>query len=165
MNSSLRAKFERRVPVVDIDRARSGSPARYALAAQNLTQTVTAAEALAYRHLSLLQAKRTVEALLDGQTVWVELPMLEDAAAFEAQMAALGITALRRELPGPVDVRALRERFGLTPDLFATRFGLDVATVKAWEDGSVQPDPAARTLLLTIAADPAAVDRALSAAA
>jgi putative transcriptional regulator len=59
--------------------------------------------------------------------------------------------------PGDFDVRALRERLGLTRAAFSKRFGLAVAAVRDWEQGLRRPDPAARVLLLVIARSPETV--------
>jgi putative transcriptional regulator len=59
--------------------------------------------------------------------------------------------------PGDIDVRAIRERLGLTRPAFAQRFGLAVAAVRDWEQGLRRPDPAARVLLMVIARNPETV--------
>ncbi len=59
--------------------------------------------------------------------------------------------------PGDIDVRAIRERLGLTRPAFAQRFGLAVAAVRDWEQGLRRPDPAARVLLMVIARSPETV--------
>ncbi len=64
--------------------------------------------------------------------------------------------------PGDVDVRAIRERLGLTRPAFAQRFGLAVAAVRDWEQGLRRPDPAARVLLMVIARSPEAVAQAVA---
>jgi putative transcriptional regulator len=66
--------------------------------------------------------------------------------------------------PGAVDVRAIRERLGLSRPAFAERFGLAVAAVRDWEQGLRRPDPAARVLLLVIARTPDAVAEAVAEA-
>jgi len=60
-------------------------------------------------------------------------------------------------LSGDVDVRAIRERMGLTRPAFAKRFVLAVAAVRDWEQGLLRPDTAARVLLLVIARSPETV--------
>jgi putative transcriptional regulator len=60
--------------------------------------------------------------------------------------------------PGSVDVRAIRERMGLSRPAFAERFGLAVAAVRDWEQGLRRPDPAARVLLQVIARHPEVVE-------
>jgi putative transcriptional regulator len=59
--------------------------------------------------------------------------------------------------PGDINVRAIRERLGLTRLGFAERFGLAVAAVRDWEQGLRRPDPAARVLLSVIARNPETV--------
>ncbi|MCC7045286.1 MAG: helix-turn-helix domain-containing protein [Alphaproteobacteria bacterium] len=60
-----------------------------------------------------------------------------------------------------VNVKAIREKLGLTQDGFARRFNLDVRAVQDWEQDRRRPDRAARTLLRVIDANPKAVERAL----
>lgn len=163
MKSSLREQFERLGPVRAIDRVSSGSPAKYVLSADApFTRTVSAAEALAKRHLSLLQAKRIVERMMRGETVAVEIPMVEDAAAFERELALQGVRAERRDPPDSVDVKAVREGLGLSQDEFAVRFGLDAASLRNWEQGRTRPDRAVRALFKVIEREPEAVERALA---
>lgn len=63
-----------------------------------------------------------------------------------------------------VDVRAIRERTGLSRTKFAARFALDPRAVQDWEQGRRRPDRAARAYLTVIARNPKAVEDALSAA-
>jgi putative transcriptional regulator len=73
--------------------------------------------------------------------------------------------AARVHLPhGELDVRAIRERLGLTRSAFAQRFGLAVAAVRDWEQGLRRPDPAARVLLMVIARSPETVAEAVAEA-
>lgn len=164
MESSLRERFARLGPVQAIARAPSGSPARYVLRATDppYCKTIDAAEALAYRHLALKQAKRTIERVQDGETVAVELPMLEDAGAFESAMAACGVRAERRDIPAEIDVKSIREDLGLTQEEFAVRFGLDVSALRNWEQRRTKPEAAVRSLFRVIQQNPAAVERALA---
>lgn len=90
-------------------------------------------------------------------------------AATEEQIAAW-----KREdgfdnvVPGPVrvvppvpDVRALRERLGLSQEEFATRYMLGLRTVQEWEQHRREPSEAARVLLYAITQDPKAIARIL----
>jgi len=63
-----------------------------------------------------------------------------------------------------VDVRGIRADLGLSQEAFAKRFGFSLAAVRDWEQQRRTPEQAARVLLLVIAHEPAAVDRALAAA-
>ena len=57
----------------------------------------------------------------------------------------------------PGYVRAVRRRSGLTQSEFAHRFRLDEAMLAKWESGAIEPDCAAKTLLMVIDSDPEAV--------
>ena len=65
-------------------------------------------------------------------------------------------------VPTVVDVKAIRQRNGLSQAKFAARYGFSPASIKNWEQGRRQPDVAARAYLLVIANEPEAVHRALS---
>jgi putative transcriptional regulator len=67
-------------------------------------------------------------------------------------------------VPDNVDVRGIRADLGLSQEAFAKRFGFSLAAVRDWEQQRRTPEQAARVLLLVIAQDPSAVDRALSGA-
>jgi len=68
-----------------------------------------------------------------------------------------------QSLPREVDVRGLRERLGMTQDLFAARFGFPLATLRHWEYRRRKPTGASLTLLNVIAHKPRAVLQALKA--
>ena len=61
----------------------------------------------------------------------------------------------------PAEIVALRRRLQMSQDFFARTFGLNVETLRGWEQGHRQPDNAARILLRVIDREPAAVFRAL----
>jgi putative transcriptional regulator len=62
-----------------------------------------------------------------------------------------------------VNVRLIRDKFGLTQQQFARRFGLRIEMVRGWEDKTLTPDPAAVTRLRVIWAEPDAVRRVVAA--
>jgi len=64
-------------------------------------------------------------------------------------------------VPGPVDVRKVRRRLGMSQGEFAAQFGINPATLRNWEQGRRQPEGPARVLLNIIAREPKAVQRAL----
>ncbi len=66
-----------------------------------------------------------------------------------------------RYVPPRTDVRALRERLGLSQAEFARRYRLSVRTVQQWEQDQREPSEPARVLLLAIDRDPHALERAL----
>ncbi len=64
-------------------------------------------------------------------------------------------------VPGPVDVRKVRRKLGMSQGQFAAQFGINPATLRNWEQGRRQPEGPARVLLNIIEREPDAVQRAL----
>ncbi len=60
-------------------------------------------------------------------------------------------------------VRLAREKAGMTQEQFAAALGLPVASLRNWEQGRVNPDPAARSLVKIVAANPEFALKALAA--
>lgn len=108
----------------------------------------------------MLKAKRAIEALVEDGRVFVDLPTVEDHTVLADDLAKAGISAALLEPHKTLDVRALRERLGLTREQFAIRFGLEVETVRNWETGKREPDTTARSYLRVISNDPESVERA-----
>lgn len=66
------------------------------------------------------------------------------------------------KVPDEIDVRAIREKLGVSQAEFAIRFGFSLPTLRNWEQGRRFPDGPARTLLKVISANPEAVNQALT---
>src|SRR4051794_30254254 len=64
-------------------------------------------------------------------------------------------------VPEEVDVKANRDRLGLSRVEFARRFALPVHTVQKWEAGERKPDSGSRAYLLLISRDPDKVEQML----
>jgi putative transcriptional regulator len=62
----------------------------------------------------------------------------------------LSMDIYRIRIPEEIDVRAIRQQMGLSQPAFANRFGLSLYTLRNWEQGKRQPDPAARAYLKVI---------------
>jgi putative transcriptional regulator len=65
----------------------------------------------------------------------------------------------------PINVRAIRERLGLSQAQFSHKFGFPLSTLRGWEQGRRCPTGASRNFLLVIEKQPKAVEAALAAAA
>lgn len=65
------------------------------------------------------------------------------------------------QVPITIDVRAIREKLGLSQEEFCLRFGFSLGTVRHWEQGRRYPDGSARVLLTVINRAPEAVCGAL----
>lgn len=87
------------------------------------------------------------------------------AAMAEAAAHAQGKGAVAREHVVHVpDVRAIRERTGLSQAAFANAYRIPLATLKGWEQGRRQPDATASAYLSVIARMPAEAQEALRVA-
>ena len=87
----LRVQYEEGSSLVQ-----SGSPARYVLHAEpDFAKSISAIQALVRRHVPLKAAKAEIERLMAGGAAVVDIPMLEDAAAFEGELRQLGVAAVK----------------------------------------------------------------------
>jgi putative transcriptional regulator len=125
-------------------------------------KTISAAQTLAKRHLPLGQAKRIVERMMVGEHVAVQLPMLESREALTRELKGCGVRVEFRDLPDHVDIKAIRDKLGLSQEEFALRYGLEVASLRNWEQGRTQPELAVRALFRVIERNPEAVEAALT---
>ena len=73
----------------------------------------------------------------------------------------MSLPAREYQVPGPVDVRAIRARSGLSQSEFAREYGFSVRTLQEWESGGARPPSAARACLTVIDRNPNAVRAAL----
>jgi DNA-binding transcriptional regulator YiaG len=156
MKPSLKARLERAGPIRDIDRVRSGSPVDLVLRLGpdlSKVKTITAIESLAKRGITLLRAKRTIEAVVENGEAVVHLPTVEHVTKLARELRSAGFI-VSRLASTHVDVRVVREKLGLTQEQFALRFGLDVDAVQNWEQGRYQPDKATLAYLRVIARQP-----------
>lgn len=122
-------------------------------------RTIDATKALARRGMTMLRAKRAIEAMLDDGEVAVEVPMVEDLGVLARELRRAGIK-VARIATGAVDVRALRVSLGLSQEQFARRYNLDLDALQNWEQGRCSPGRAVSSYLRVIAADPKAAAQA-----
>jgi DNA-binding transcriptional regulator YiaG len=156
MQSKLKERFARLGPVKGVDRVQSGSPVDLVLRPDPKSETlntIAATMALTRRGMTMLRAKRAVEAVVEQGEFVVHLPTVEDLVLLVAELKAAGVnpTTVAND---PIDVRALRERLGLTQEQFALRFNLDLDAVQNWEQGRREPDRAVLSYLRVIALFP-----------
>ncbi|MFC4172928.1 helix-turn-helix domain-containing protein [Microvirga sp. GCM10011540] len=88
-------------------------------------------------------------------------------AAEEARTIARGEadpSTYKVHVPADIDVKAIRQKLGMTQAEFSARYGFPLGTLRDWEQGKGKPDTSARILLLVISREPEAVERALHAA-
>jgi putative transcriptional regulator len=83
----------------------------------------------------------------------------EQALAFANGTAKKGTYVVH--IPPEIDVKAIRERLGLTQQRFAIRFGFSVKMLRLWEQGRLVPEGPTRAYLMVIDREPKAVEKAL----
>lgn len=79
-----------------------------------------------------------------------------------AKGARKGYKVHRIKVPDTVNVRAIRERSGLSQAKFAAKYGFSARTVSEWEQGHRKPNRQARILLRVIEAHPTIVEEVLA---
>lgn len=163
MKSSLKEQLERLGPVKAVDLVSEGSPAVLTLQIDprgKTVATVTAALSLVRRGLSMLQAKRAVERLIEEGEVTIKVPRVEDRERLARDLFGAGVIMLTVGAQD-VDVKELRESLDLTQEQFALRYGLELDAVRNWEQGRRVPDTAARNYLRAIQRMPKEMKSAL----
>jgi putative transcriptional regulator len=66
------------------------------------------------------------------------------------------------EIPEDVDVKAIREKRGLSQAEFSRRYAFSPRSLQEWEQGRRRPESAVRAYLTVIARNPDAVEKALT---
>ena len=79
-----------------------------------------------------------------------------------ARLLGAGRPASRAAPPAAVDVRTVRRLTGLSQPDFAELLGIELSTLRNWEQGRRQPTGPAQALLRAIRNDPVAVIKALT---
>lgn len=105
-------------------------------------------------------AHMAMNKLADEKDVVVELPNVENMDDLVAELGGVGISGHPHK-PKVLDPKAVRQHMKLSQKDFALRFGLDVATIRNWEQNRSGLTTTARALLQTIAHDPDAVSAAM----
>jgi len=98
-------------------------------------------------------AKKILEDLAEGKTVFALAPNVTDFGVLRRRLLEQKVGVHQVQLR-EVDVKALRARLGMSQEAFAGHYGLDVATVRNWEQGRTRPEGPAATLLQLIDRDP-----------
>ncbi len=146
--SSLEARFGPRARIRGIDRVTSGSPGKFSLRPEpGFFSTVDVVRALARRGVTLSVGKRAAERMLEGHAAAVDVPMVEDRAAFARDLADLGVTIEEIKTPTGADVARLRERLSLSQEQFASAYTLELRTLQNWEQGRNALDAQAALLV------------------
>lgn len=128
--------------------------------ARDIRQPVDFARLLTRYGISLRKAHDVLDKLAFGNSVAVELSA-GDNETLLSELLQTGVDASVIR-PPDVDVKRVRERFGLSQSEFAARYPFELDTIQNWEQGRNQPDSISRTLLKVIEENPAVVERILT---
>jgi DNA-binding transcriptional regulator YiaG len=130
------------------------------LRAREIKQPVDFARLLTRYGISLRKAHDVLDKLAFGKTVAIELPVrANNALLSELSRSGVDASVIR---PPDVDVKKVRERFGLSQSEFAARYPFELDTIQNWEQGRNQPDSISRTLLKVIEENPAIVEKVMT---
>lgn len=152
MEPSSKEQLGQLGPVRVVDLVSEGSPAVLTLQIDpggKSVATVAAALSLVRRGLSMLQAKRAMERLIEEGEVTIKVPRVEDRELLARDLVGAGVITLAVGAQD-IDVKELRESLDLTQEQFALRYGLELDAVRNWEHGRRVPDTAARNYLCAI---------------
>ncbi len=83
---------------------------------------------------------------------------LKDAIAHAKGEAAGAVV----HTPESLNVKAIREKTGMSQQRFCATFGISIGTLRHWEQGLRTPRGAARVLLKVVEQNPQAVIQAIS---
>ena len=120
-----------------------GSKEHLVLHATGSEAPVIAAKAallLAECGISLLKAKRAIEAVLEDGEATLILPKVGSKQELASELRAAGIDAFMATPPKAYSVKSLRQRLKLTQEEFAVIYGIDLRTLQNYESGARKPD-------------------------
>lgn len=96
------------------------------------------------------------ERLLGGLTEALAEPERRDTPELRL------VPSLPPQMPGRLDVAAVRRKTGLSQPVFARQIGVPVATLRNWEQGHRSPTGPARVLLALVDRNPRIVEETLA---
>jgi DNA-binding transcriptional regulator YiaG len=165
--SSLKERLVRREDARGNPRVPSISPTdslpthSLLLKGEKIASPVEVALTLRNLGLSLRRSHETLNRLADGNLTAISLRTKRDSRTVIAQLAAMGVKAALIVRP-ETNAKAVRKVFGISQPEFATRFGLELDSVRNWEQLRYKMDPAARLLLKIIEKYPDVVQEILT---
>jgi DNA-binding transcriptional regulator YiaG len=161
VGSSFREAFERRAETPEDAQKSFAFPTfRFLLVPREILQPVTLALALRSHGLSLRKAHEILNRLAAGDHVATELSG-PDAMELTEKLRRLGVRPLLIRSPD-ADPKRTREALGLSQAEFALRYGMELDTLRNWEQGRSKPDAAMRLLFKLIETHPQLVSSVLT---
>ena len=163
MNPALKARLARLGPVRDAGPPPSFSGEDVSLVLRRegpLDKPVSVIRRLHAAGLTLRAGHAAVNRLAETGLAVCRIAEGADIAALAADLAAMNVHTHRRRQPEPDLIAQVRARHGLSQREFAEVLGLDVNTLRNWEQGRNKPDAAALSLVMAFDQAPEVVSGA-----
>lgn len=158
---SLKEALAPQVSRREESRGKSGSRACFALQMDgHIDRPVDLVRALLGYGVSLKRAHAHLERIGSGERVCLEL-WVDSVLDTQRKLKDLGVKAAIIARPH-VSAAMVRRSLKLSQAEFALRFGLELRTVRNWEQGRNKPDPAVAVLLAIISKRPDVADEVMS---
>ena len=162
-NSELKARLARLGPVRDADPPPSFSGEAVPLVLRRegpLDRPVLVIRRLYAAGLTLRSGHAVVNRLAETGLAVCRVAEGAGIASFASDLAAMNVHTHRRRHPEPGLIAEVRTRHGLSQREFAEVLGLDVNTLRNWEQGRNKPDAAALSLVMAFDRAPDVVSNA-----
>ena len=115
--------------------------------------------------ITKITPKRTASKVSPSDTDWSRFDAMPDEEVHRAAMLDPDAQPLTDEdmdrMRRTPRAKIIRRALSLTEEEFSSRYSIPIATLRAWEAGTVEPDEPARAYLRVIASDPEGVEKAL----
>jgi DNA-binding transcriptional regulator YiaG len=159
--SSFREAFEQPAETPEgLQKSSASQTIKLLLVPETMSEPVKLALVLHSCGMSLRKAHDTLNRLAKGDHVAAELSA-PDATELTHELRRLGVSTFFIRSPDG-DPKRAREALGLSQVEFAVRYGLELDTLRNWEQGRSNPDAAARLLFKVIEAHPHLVSSVLT---
>ena len=162
-NSVLKARLARLGPVRDADLPPlfSGEPVTLVLRLDGpLDQPISVVHRLRAAGLTLRAAHTLINRLAEMRLAVCDITEDADIPALAADLARMNVHTSRQRRLDPGLIPAVRARHGLSQREFSAMLGIDVDTLRNWEQGRNKPDRAALNLINAFDKSPAMIEQA-----
>ena len=161
-NAALKARLARLGPVRDADLppSFSGEPVTLVLRLKGpLDQPISVVARLRTAGLTLRAAHTLINRLAEARLAVCEINEDADIPALAADLARMNVHTNRRRPLDPGLIPDVRARHGLSQREFSM-LGIDIDTLRNWEQGRNKPDQAALNLINAFDKSPATIEQA-----
>ena len=156
-SSGLKARLERLAPVRDAAPPPSFSGAPVSLVLRRtgpFDRRLSVLARLRAAGLSLQAAHAAITRLAENASIVCTIAEGADILALARDLAALDVRVLRPAPRDPAEIAVVRAKHGLSQREFATMLGIDLDTLRNWEQGRNKPEAAALSLIRVFDAAP-----------